>query len=67
MKIKKIKKIQINKTGIKKKKKPSKRRMQPISMYPLKPEETLKAFMKIDKKKILGDEKKKKDGAFLEA
>lgn len=49
---------------MKKKKKPSKKRMQPLSMYPLKPEEALTAFMKIDKKKLLRAEKKEKEGAF---
>ena len=34
--------------------------MQPLSMYPLKPEEALTAFMKIDKKKLLMAEKKAK-------
>lgn len=34
--------------------------MQPLSMYPLKPEEALKAFMEIDKKKLLEEEKKEK-------
>ncbi|MFC2169911.1 hypothetical protein ACFLRM_05035 [Acidobacteriota bacterium] len=40
------------------KKKQSKARMQPLSMYPLKPEEALTAFMKISKKKLLRLEKK---------
>jgi len=39
------------------KKKQSKTRMQPLSMYPLSPEEALTAFMKIDKKKLLKAEK----------
>lgn len=45
---------------MKKKKEPSKERMQPLSMYPLKPEEALTAFMEIDKKRLLRAEKKKK-------
>lgn len=44
-----------------------KARMQPLSMHPLKPEEALTAFMKIDKKKLLRAEKKEKDDAFLSA
>lgn len=52
---------------MKKKKKPSKKRMQPLSMHPLKPEEALTAFMKVDKKKLLRAEKKEKDDAFLSA
>jgi len=48
-------------------KKQSKERMQPLSMYPLKPEEALTAFMGIDKKKLLKAEKKEKEGAFLSA
>ena len=46
--------------GMKRKKEPSKKRMQPLSMYPLKPEEALTAFMEIDKKKLLRAEKKAK-------
>ncbi|MCK4431686.1 MAG: hypothetical protein KAW19_10355 [Candidatus Aminicenantes bacterium] len=45
---------------MKRKKKSSKKRMQPLSMHPLKPEEALTAFMKIDKKKLLRAEKKAK-------
>jgi len=45
----------------------NKRGMKPFSMYPLKPEEALIAFMKIYKKKILVAKKKKKNGVFLEA
>ncbi len=45
---------------MKKKKEQSKERMQPLSMYPLKPEEALTAFMDIDKKKLLRAEKKAK-------
>ncbi len=45
----------------------SKKRMQPLSMYPLKPEEALTAFMGIDKKKLLRAEKKEREGAFLSA
>ena len=41
-------------------KEPSKKRMQPLSMYPLKPEEALTAFMEIDKKKLLKAEKNEK-------
>jgi hypothetical protein len=33
------------------------KREGPISFYPLKPEEALAAFMKIDKKKLLKSEK----------
>lgn len=43
---------------MKKKKELPKERMQPLSMYPLKPEEALAAFMEIDKKKLLRAEKK---------
>lgn len=43
------------------KKKPLKERLQPLSMYPLKPEEALTAFMGIDKKKLLRAEKKAKN------
>ena len=43
-----------------KKKLPQKERMQPLSMYPLKPEEALTAFMEIDKKKLLRAEKKER-------
>jgi len=46
--------------NVKKKKKRIKKKLQPLSMYPLKPEEALKAFMKIDKKKLLKEEKKEK-------
>jgi len=49
---------------MKRKKKPSKRRMQPLSMHPLKPEEALIAFMKIDKKKLLKAEKEEKEVLF---
>ena len=45
---------------MKKKKEQSKKRMQPLSIYPLKPEEALTAFMEIDKKKLLRAEKKEK-------
>jgi hypothetical protein len=37
-----------------------KKRAQPLSLYPLKPEEALVAFMKIDKKKLLKAEKEAK-------
>lgn len=46
---------------MKTKQKQSKPRMKPLSMYPLTPEEALKAFVKIDKKKLLKEEKKEKD------
>jgi len=52
---------------MKKKKKQFKIGMQPLSMHPLKPEEALTAFMKIDKKKLLRAERKEKDNAFLNA
>jgi len=45
---------------MKKKKTQAKKRLQPLSMYPLTPEEALKAFMEIDKKKLLKAEKKEK-------
>ena len=40
-----------------KKKKQSRHREKPISLYPLKPEEALAAFMQIDKQKLLKAEK----------
>ncbi len=52
---------------MKKKKEQSKERMQPLSMYPLNPEEALTAFMGINKKKLLKAEKKEKECAFLSA
>ena len=42
------------------KKKQPKKRERPISLYPLKPEEALAAFMQIDKKKLLKAEKEAK-------
>ena len=48
---------------MKKKKQLSKERLQPLSMYPLTPEEALTAFMEIDKKKLLRAEKKEKKKA----
>jgi len=46
---------------IMKKKKQPKKRARPLSLYPLKPEEALAAFMQIDKKKLLEVEKETKD------
>jgi hypothetical protein len=46
---------------MKKKKQPQKRE-RPLSMHPLKPSEALAAFMKIDKKKLLGAEQEIKTG-----
>jgi len=43
-----------------KKKKRKKKKEGPLSLYPLKPEEALAAFMQIDKKKILKAEKENK-------
>jgi len=34
---------------------------KPVSLYPLKPEEALSAFMKVDPKKIIKREKSTKD------
>jgi hypothetical protein len=39
---------------------PSKKYAKPLSLYPLKPEEALKAFMEVDPEKIKKREKKKK-------
>jgi len=50
-----------------KKKKQLKKRERSISLYPLKPEEALAAFMMIDKKKLLRAEKEEKEYAFLKA
>ncbi len=47
-----------------KKKKQMKTRAKPLSMYPLKPEEVLSAFMKIDPKKLKKAEKEEKDVLF---
>ena len=44
------KKIKVKQT----RKKPPKTYDKPISLYPLKPEEALAAFMKINPKKIMG-------------
>ena len=44
--------------------KKQRKRSNPISLYPLKPEEALAAFMKIDKKKLLKAEKEEKDVLF---
>ena len=38
-----------------------KKRAKPLSLYPLKPEAALSAFMKIDKKKLLKAEKDSKE------
>jgi len=38
------------KNEIKKQKKSKKEKLKPISLYPLKPEEALSAFMKVDPK-----------------
>jgi len=43
-----------------KKKKRQKKREGPLSLYPLKPEEALVAFMQIDKKKLLKAEQEEK-------
>jgi len=45
----------------KQKKKWQKKRGGPLSLYPLKPEEALAAFMQIDKKKLLKAEKENKE------
>lgn len=42
-------------------KKPRRKREKPLSLYPLKSEEALAAFMQIDKKKLLKTEKELKD------
>jgi hypothetical protein len=47
-----------------KKKKRPKKREKAISFYPLKPEEALSAFMKIDKKRLLKAEKEAKSVLF---
>jgi len=47
-----------------KEKRNKKKRSKPVSLYPLKPEEALAAFMKIDKKKLLKAEKEEKDVLF---
>lgn len=39
---------------------PERKYAKPISLYPLKPEEALSAFMKIDPKKILARERRAK-------
>jgi hypothetical protein len=44
-----------------KKQKRLKKKEKSLSLYPLKPEEALAAFMKIDKKKLLKAEKEAKD------
>lgn len=44
----------------KKKKKDERKYEKPVSLYPLKPEEALGAFMKVDPKKIKKKEKDKK-------
>jgi len=44
-----------------------KRYSKGLSLYPLKPEEALTAFMQIDKKKLLKVEKEEKRCAFLKA
>lgn len=49
------------------KKKQAKKRAKPLSLYPLKPEEALAAFMQIKKKKLLKVEKEEKECAFLKA
>ena len=43
-----------------KKKKHKSKYNKPVSLYPLKPEEALKAFMKVDPKKILKKEEGEK-------
>jgi hypothetical protein len=45
-----------------KKKKQPRKREKPISLYPLKPEAALAAFMQIDKKKLLKAEREEQDG-----
>jgi hypothetical protein len=47
--------------------KKQKKRAKSLSLYPLKPEEALAAFMQIDKKKLLKAEKEEKECAFLKA
>lgn len=42
------------------KKKQAKKRERPLSLYPLKPEDALTAFMQIDKKKLLRAETEEK-------
>ncbi len=42
-------------------KKPKKKYAKPLSLYPLKPEEALKAFMEVDPEKIKKKERKKKE------
>ena len=42
----------------KQKKKPKKKYEKPISLYPLKPEEALKAFMEVDPNKVKKKDKK---------
>ncbi len=40
-------------------KKPKKKYAKPLSLYPIKPEEALEAFMKVDPEKIKRKRKKK--------
>jgi len=49
---------------MKPRKKQKRKRKGPLSMYPLKPEEALSAFMKIDPKKLKKAEKEEKDVLF---
>ena len=42
-------------------KKPKKKYAKPLSLYPLKPEEALEAFMKVDLENIKKREKKKRE------
>lgn len=43
-------------------KKTKKKYAKPLSLYPLKPEEALEAFMKVDPKKTKKRRKKKEEG-----
>jgi hypothetical protein len=41
-------------------KKPKRKYAKPISLYPLKPEDALSAFMKVNPKKVIAREKRAK-------
>lgn len=42
------------------KKQATKKYVKPVSLYPLKPEDALSAFMKVDPKKIIPEKQKDK-------
>jgi len=41
--------------------KPKKKYAKPLSLYPLTPEEAIRALLKVDPKKVEGEEKKVKE------